>query len=394
MRLSQLANLERQKIYDEYEAIKKLIADLEDILAKPDRVEKIISDELLEMKEKYGDARKTEIRPEPLNAMTALDLIPEENVLIMLTANNYVKRLTPDTYRSQSRGGKGVIGMTTREDDVVIDLIFASTHDDIIFFTDKGRAFKVKAYEIPAASRQSKGIALPNIIRILPDEKVTEVVSIKPSDQFKYFFFATRRGTVKRVEREAFANVRKSGVAAVGLKGDDKLIWVKRTSGNDEIAQITKNAQVIVYHESEVRVMGRSASGVRGIKLKDGDVVIETAVLNDSSKSICVISEHGIGKQVLLKEFRNQHRGGSGIRIAKITEKTGKLASAAVIEEGVMDLIISSVGGQVIRIPVKDVKELSRQASGVILMRTNPGDAVSALAVVGQEQEVEKGSTK
>jgi DNA gyrase subunit A len=390
MRLSQLANLERQKIYDEYDAVMKLIADLEDILAKPERVEAIIREELLEMKKKYGDARRTEIRPEALNAMTALDLIPEENVLITLTANNYVKRLTPDTYRSQSRGGKGVIGMTTREDDVVMDMIFASTHDDILFFTDKGRAFKVKTYEIPAASRQSKGVALPNIIRILPDEKVTEILSVKASDQFEYFFFATREGTVKRVERKAFDNVRKSGVTAVGLKGKDQLIWVKRTSGNDEIAQITKNAQVIVYNESEVRAMGRSASGVRGIKLKSGDIVIETTVLNDASQSICVISERGIGKRVLLKEFRNQHRGGSGIRIAKITEKTGKLAAGAVIEEGVNDLIISSVGGQVIRIPVNDVKHLSRQASGVILMRTNAGDTVSTLAVVNQEQETEK----
>lgn len=389
MRLSQLANLERQKIYDEYDAVMKLIADLEDILATPLRVEKIIADELIETKKKYGSDRKTEIRPEALNALTALDLIADETVLITLTNNNYAKRLTPDTYRSQSRGGKGVIGMTTREDDAVMDMIYASTHDDILFFTDKGRAFKIKAYEIPVSSRQSKGIALPNVIRIMPDEKVTELVAIKKSDEFSHFFFATRKGTVKRVERSAFDNVRKNGVTAVGLRGDDQLIWVKRTSGEDEIAHITRNGQVIVYNESEVRSMGRSAAGVRGINLKKDDIVIETAVLNNDSQSICVISQNGIGKRVLLKEFRNQHRGGSGIRIAKLTDKTGRLAAGAVITEKDKDLIISSDGGQVIRIPVNSVKHLSRQASGVILMRTNGKDIVSTLTAMTEESAEE-----
>lgn len=387
MRLSQLANLERQKIYDEYDAIMKLIADLEDILATPARIEKIIRDELVEVRDKYGSDRKTEIKPEALGQMTALDLIADEDVLISITTNNYVKRLASDTYHNQSRGGKGVIGMATREDDAVRDMIFASTHDDILFFTDKGRAFTVKAYEIPAASRQSKGVALPNLIRIGADEKVTEMVTIKKDDTFTHFFFATIKGVVKRVEKMAFANVRKSGVTAVGLRADDRLVWVKRTSGNDEIAQITRNGQVIVYNESEVRAMGRNAAGVRGINLKGGDTVIETAVLTSDSSAVGVISENGIGKKVSVQEFRNQHRGGSGIRIAKLNDKTGKLAAGTVLREDSQDLIIATVSGQVIRIAVAQVKKLSRQASGVILIRLNGNDKVTALTVVEEGRE-------
>lgn len=391
MRLSQLANLERQKVYDEYDAVMKLIADLEDVLAKPERVETIIRNELQEVKKKYGTERRTEIRPEALGQMTAYDLIAEEDVLITLTANNYAKRLAPDTYRSQMRGGKGVIGMTTREDDEVIDMMIASTHDDILFFTDQGRVFQIKAFEIPASSRQSKGIALPNVIRIGAEEKVTEMVAIRKNDTFKYFFFATKRGTVKRVEREMFRNVRKSGVTAIGLKGGDSLLWVKQTSGEDEIAQVTRNGQVIVYNESEVRPMGRSAAGVRGINVKAGDEVIETAVLSDSSEAICVISENGIGKKVSVKAFRNQHRGGSGIRVAKLTEKTGKLVAGEVIEPGSADLMIATTSGQIIKIPAASVKMLSRQASGVILMRTHPGDKVSNLTVVYESEEAGDG---
>lgn len=387
MRLSQLANLERQKIYDEYDAVMKLIADLEDILAKPERIQEIIKNELLEVKEKFDTPRRTEIRPEPLGQMTALDLIADEQVLISLTTNNYVKRLSPDTYRSQTRGGKGIMGMTTREDDTVMEMVFASTHDDVLFFTNKGRVFQVKAYEIPAASRQSKGVALPNIIRINPDEKVTALVTVKPTDTFKNFFFATRKGLVKRVEKSLFESVRKSGVIAIALKSDDQLLWVKQTSGDDEVAQVSRDGQVIVYNEQEVREMGRGAAGVRGIKLKKDDIVIETTVLSEKSRAVCVISENGIGKRVDVKEFRNQHRGGSGVRIAKLNEKTGELVAGAVIEEGAKDLIIMTKQGQVIRIEAESVRVLSRQASGVIMIRPDKGDKVTTLTVVNESKE-------
>ncbi|HSX41938.1 MAG TPA: DNA gyrase subunit A [Candidatus Saccharimonadales bacterium] len=387
MRLSQLANLERQRIYDEYDAVMKLIADLEDILAKPARIQKIITDELLEIKKKYDDPRRTEIRPEALGQLTALDLIAEEDVLISITANNYIKRLLPDTYKSQSRGGKGVIGTSVREDDQVMEMIFASTHDDILLFTNKGRAFKIKAFEIPVSSRQSKGIALPNVVRINPDEKVTAMVNIGKAADFKYFFFATKKGVVKRVAKDLFENVRKSGVTAVGLRPNDQLIWVRQTSGDDEIAQITRGGQVIMYNENDVRPMGRSAAGVRGINLKGNDEVIETAVLAESAQAVCVLSEKGIGKKVDIKEFRNQHRGGSGIRIAKLTDKTGKLTAGEVLDAAAHDLVIATTSGQVIRISVGSVKKLSRQASGVILIRMNGDDRVSTMAVVAEADE-------
>jgi DNA gyrase subunit A len=386
MRLSQLANLERQRVYDEYDAIMKLIADLEDILAKPERVRQIVKNELLELKKKYDMSRLTEIRPEPLGELAAIDLIPQENVLISLTVGNYVKRLSTDTYRSQMRGGKGVIGMTTREDDAVQEIVYATSHDDVIFFTDWGRAFRIKAYEIPASSRQAKGIALPNIIRISPQEKVTTILTSRIDQTSQFYFFATKQGTVKRVPVEAFKNVRKSGIAAIKLNKGDQLLWVKQTSGGDEVAQMTRDGQVIVYNESEVRQMGRGAAGVRGIKLKGNDEVIETTVLNDESVAVAVISRKGIGKKVDLSEFRNQHRGGSGVRIAKLTDKTGRLASGAVLTKNDRDFIISTTSGQVIRIPISSVKRLSRQASGVILIRLNPDDQVTSLTPVGEDE--------
>ena len=390
MRLSQLANLERQRVYDEYDAIMKLISDLEDILAKPARVRKIVKDELLELKKKYDMPRLTEVRPEPLGQLAATDLIPQENVLISLTVGNYVKRLATDTYKSQGRGGKGVIGMTTREDDAVKEIVYSTTHDDVIFFTDWGRAFKIKAYEIPVSSRQAKGIALPNIIRISPQEKVTTMLCVSAEDANQFYFFGTKKGTVKRVPVEAFKNVRKSGINAISLNKGDQLLWVKQTSGNDEIAQMTRDGQVIVYNESEVRQMGRGAAGVRGIKLKGNDEVIEMAVLNKQSRSIAVISQKGIGKKVDLGEFRNQHRGGSGVRIAKLNPKTGLLADGAVVMEDSKDFIIGTVSGQVIRISVDSVKRLSRQASGVILIRLNENDKVSSLTAVNEEEKAEE----
>jgi len=394
MRLSQLANLERQKIYDEFTEVGKLIADLNDILSKPERIQKIIKGELETLKGKFGFDRLTEIRPEALGEFTALDLIPEEAVLISLTRGNYVKRLPADTYKSQGRGGKGVIGMQMREDDTVLALEFASTHDDVFFFTDLGRVFTCKAYEIPASSRQSKGVALPNLIRITPEERVTTIITVSPEDKGRYFFFATKLGAVKRVAVELFKNVRKSGVVAMGLKGDDALHWVSLSSGSDEIAQITSGGQVIVYNEDEVRPMGRAASGVRGIKLKDKDTVIETAILGDMAEAVCVISERGIGKKVKLSEFRHQHRGGSGIRIARLTEKTGMLVAGTVVSAQAKDLIIATTNGQVIRIDAKSVKQLSRQASGVILIRLDKEDRVSSLALTTAGKTTDLPATK
>lgn len=387
MRLSQLANLERQKVYDDYEAITKVIADLEDILAKPERITKIIKAELAEVKEKFGKERQTKVEPLPLGDFSAIDLIPEEQVLITLTAGNYIKRLPPDTYRSQLRGGKGVIGMSTREEDSIQQILSASSHDQILFFTQFGRVFKVASYEIPATTRQSKGVALPNLINIQSGEKVTAMLAVGNEDDNQFLFFATKKGLVKRVASSQFAKIRRSGVNAIDLKKDDQLLWVRKTDGRSEIAEITRQGQVIVFNESEARAMGRNAAGVRGIRLKAEDEVIEVAVLTDQSQSVCVISEKGIGKRVELKQFRHQHRGGSGIRIARLNSKTGLLSDGSVIDEGAKDMIIASTSGQVLRININSIKTLSRQASGVILIRLNGSDKVSSISVVNDNND-------
>jgi len=386
MRLSQLANLEREKVYKEYEAVRALIAQLEGILADPTKIQAIVKKELLDDKAKYAKERLTRVHPEPLGQFSALDLVPDEDVLIVLTKGNYIKRVPTSTYKSQLRGGKGLIGMTTREDDAVRSMLRVSTHDDILLFTDHGRVLQLKAYEIPAASRQSKGVAIPNLVATGADEKVTTLLSLGKDEESKYLVFASERGLVKRVERGAFANIRRSGVIAIQLKPSDKLIWVGATDGQSEIAQITAKGQIIIYGEGEVRPMGRSAAGVKGIRVKDGDKVIETTVIDQTAKHICVISEKGLGKRVPVGAFRHQHRAGSGVRIARLSPKTGDLVAASVLTGGEDGLVIVSRGGQVIRLRMQAVKEQSRQAAGVILMRLNGDDRVTSLALLGKEE--------
>jgi len=389
MRLSQLANLEREKIYQEYEAVCALIDKLTDILAAPAKIQAIVRQELLEDKAKFAKERLTTVHPEALGQFSALDLIPDEDVLIVLTKGNYIKRVPTNTYKSQLRGGKGLIGMATREDDAVRSILRVSTHDDILLFTDHGRVLQLKAYEIPAASRQSKGVAIPNLVAIGAEEKVTTLLSLSKDEKVKYLVFASERGLVKRVERSALTNIRKSGVIAVQLKANDKLIWVGTTDGASEIAQITAKGQAIIYDENEVRPMGRSAAGVKGIRLKEGDKVIETTVINQTAKHICVVSEKGLGKRVPIGAFRHQHRAGSGVRIARLSPKTGDLVAAAVLTGQEEGLVIVSTGGQIIRLDIAGLKEQSRQAAGVILMRLNENDKVSSLALLDREENKE-----
>lgn len=386
MRLSQLANLERQRVYDEYDALQKTIADLRDIIAKPERVTKIVQGELEEVKAQFPSPRRTEIRPEALGAMSATDLVPKENIIISLTQANYVKRLTYDTYKSQTRGGKGVSG-TVRDDDAVRLIVEATTHDDILFFTDRGRAFTTKAYDIPAANRQTKGVALVNLIRLEPGERVTSALAVSGEDDNHYLFLATKMGRVKRVEAKQFAAIRRSGTIAMPLKGNDQLLWVLPTTGENEIVQITREGQVINYSENEVRSMGREASGVRGIEVQSMDEVIETCATSENADSVIVVSERGMGKRLKLSDLRNQHRGGRGVRVAKMSPKTGKMSAAAIATTEDDDLIIAAASGQVIRIPVKEVRYLSRQATGVILMRLNASDVVRSLAVLSHKEE-------
>ena len=389
MRLSQLANLERQRVYDEYAAILLSIKDLEDILAKPERVQKIIRGELEETKKQFTSTRQTEIVAAPLGQLTALDLVPQEQIIVSLTEGNYVKRLAADTYKSQLRGGKGVVGMATKEDDFVQALVYASTHDDLLFFTDRGRVFKIKAYEVPVSSRQSKGTALANLIRVASDERVTVLLALNINHLGSYFFLGTRDGLVKRLPVASFQRVRSSGTTAMGLKTKDKLVWVKLTGGQDEIIQITKHGQMIVYPETDVRSMGRSARGVRGIRLKASDEVIETEIITDEVKSVAVISERGLGKRIKVEQLRNQHRGGSGVKVAKITTKTGSIAAAATVSDAANDALIATASGQIIRISVAQVKILSRLASGVILIRLDKTDKVTSLMIAAKKENIE-----
>lgn len=388
MRLSQLAALERQKIEDEYKALLERIKELEAILADEQKIRQIIKDELSEIKAKYGDDRKTKIIPNAVNAFTALDLIPNEEVVVLITAGNYIKRLPNTAYRAQARGGKGVSGITTKDEDVVEHLLVASTHDDVYFFTNTGRLFKTKVYEIPSASRQAKGTPLVNVIQIGQNELVTTAItSSENTDGYKYFVFATRKGQIKRTAIEAYANVRKTGIIAMALPNDDELRWVHRSSGTDQIFQATAKGQAISYDEDEVRVVGRSAGGVKGINLRSDDRVISMDIIGSTTKSpdLFIVLENGYGKRTSFDHFRTQHRGGLGLKCANATDKTGKVVTVDVVTDDTVDALIISKNGVVIRTAVKDIRRLGRDTQGVTLIKLNNGDAVASVALLAKD---------
>lgn len=375
MKLSTLANLERLKIETELKEKKKLIAELEAILKSRTKMQSIIKDELEKLKEKYGDERKTKVVAHGAKEFSVEDLVPNEEGVVFMTRDGYIKRIPPDTFKTQSRGGKGVIGLTTKEEDMVEFMFTTMTHNDILFFTTKGRAFQLKAHEIPQAARTAKGQAIVNFLQLSSGEKVSSILPLDKISEYKYLFFATEKGVVKKVELNSFDNVRRSGLIAIKIKDDDKLIWVKPTTGKDEIQLITAGGQAIRYKESDVRDMGRGASGVIGIRLKGNDIVVGMGVIGkDAQKGLQVLSimEQGYGKRTPLNLYKVQNRGGSGIKTAKITSKTGKLINAYVVNAEIMadkDIVIISEKGQVIRLPFKSVNQAGRDTQGVRLMR-------------------------
>ncbi len=388
MRLQQLANLERKRIEDELKEKKILIKELESILSSKSRILQIIKDETKELKEKYGEQRRSQIVARGVKDFTMEDLIPNESTIIMVTSDGYIKRLPPDTFRQQSRGGKGVIGLTTKEEDSIDMLQATNTHDNMLFFTNRGRVFQLTAYDIPQGSRTSKGQALVNFLLLAPNEKVTAMLSMINLEKIKYLMMVTKKGLTKKTELADFANVRRSGLIAIKLKNDDNLEWVKPSTGDDEIIIATKKGQAIRFKEKGVRSMGRAASGVRGMRLKGDDEVICMDVIDPKNKSLelFVISEHGLGKRTAIAEYRVQGRGGSGIKSSAITTKTGELVHARVID-GVdskeNDLIIMSIKGQVIRLPYKSVSISGRATQGVRLMRfKEQGDKVASVALL------------
>ena len=387
MRLQTLAGLERKKIDDELKEKLALIAELESILNSAKKILGIIKKETLELREKYGDERRTQVVQNAIGEFKAEDLIPEESVMITTTKSGYIKRLTPDTYRTQQRGGKGVIGMATKEEDIVDLVLSANSHDDLMFFTNKGRVFVTKVYEIPESSRTAKGQALINFLQLGQGEYATAILTISKKNPYKYLVMATKHGLIKKVERDAFAKVRRSGMIAIGLKGEDELKWVKFTNGEDQIMFSTELGQAIRFSEKDIRPMGRGAAGVRGMRLKGKDLMMSMDVI-DKAKNIkdlqvLIVTENGLGKKTDIEFYKTQKRGGSGIKTLKVTEKTGKIISMHITDSNEEhDLVLISQSGQTLRIKLSNISTLGRATQGVRVMRLDAGDKVASSAII------------
>lgn len=387
MQLRTLAGLERKKIEDELSDLMKLIVELEAILADEAKILEIIKAEFLELKERYDDERRTKIIPQELGKLNDEDLVPDEQVVVTLTSANYVKRSPIAEYKKQGRGGKGRRGMATREEDVIEHVVNASTHDFLLFFTNKGRVFRMKAYELPMASLNAKGVALVNLLQLQPEEKVSAVINISKQEQSTgNLIMCTVRGVVKKTPFEQYQNVRSSGLIAINLDEGDELKWIRMTTGNDEVVISTALGQAIRFSEKEVRPMGRVSRGVRGIRLRAGDQVIGMDIVQAGS-NIFVVSRHGYGKRTKVSQFTPHARGGVGIRSAVVNTKTGNLVGVKTLIDEMQEVIIISSQGQTIRLGLKDIPELGRATQGVRIMRLNENDEVVSLALVDKATE-------
>lgn len=386
MKLQTLAGLERKKIEDELKDKKVIIGELEDLLKSTKKILGVVKKEVLEIKEKYGDERKTRVIKGGIGEFKQEDLIPNEEAIITITQDGYIKRMDPNSYKVQKRGGKGVIGATTKEGDSIEQVTSVMTHDNLMFFTNSGKVFQTKAYEIPVSQRTAKGQAIVNFLQLSQEEKITEMIAFNKEDDYKFFFMTTETGTVKKVKIEDFENVRRSGLIAINLDKGDTLGWVKPTTGTDEIVITTAQGQAIHFRETDVRAMGRNASGVRGIKLKKDDKVVgmDSVLKNQKGNQLLIISENGFGKRTELKFYKIQKRGGSGIKTSSVTVKTGKLVAAKVVnvDDIEIDMLITSAQGQIIRIPMKSVSVLGRATQGVRIMKPGSGDKISAMAIL------------
>lgn len=376
MRLQTLAGLERQKVEDELKEKKELIKELESILGDPKKVLKIIAADYRELKQTYGDERRTRVFAQAIGEFSQEDLVPDDPTIVIITRGGYIKRIATSAYHVQGRGGKGVRGMTTKEEDVVDIFLATTTHKELLFFTNQGRVFATKAFEIPATTRTAKGQALQNFLELAPEEKVTAVQALPASEaEGRFLVMATRAGLIKKTPLDAFANIRRTGLKAITLKAGDQLEWVGLSSGSDEVLLVSHRGQAIRFGEGDVRPMGRTAAGVRGMRLSRGDVVVAMHVIpgaEDKNREVLVITEQGLGKRTPLHEYRIQGRGGSGIKTAKVTAKTGSVVNAAIIDTTIMadlDVLIISEKGQVIRIGASSVSEQGRSTQGVRMMR-------------------------
>lgn len=387
MQLRTLAGLERQKIEDELIELLKLIEKLEGILASEAKIRKIIKDELLDLKKRYGDERRTKVIPGELGKMSDEDLIADEQVAVTLTAANYIKRSPLGEYKRQGRGGKGRRGMQTREEDVIEHVVNASTHDFLLFFTNKGRVFRLKTYEVPAAGMNAKGIAIVNLLQLQPEETVSAVINVSKTDAAANLIMCTVRGVVKKTPFEQYRNVRTSGLIAINLDSGDELKWIRMTSGENEVVISTNQGQAIRFHEKDARPMGRVSRGVRGIRLRPGDHVIGMDIVEEGA-DIFVISKYGYGKRTKVAQFTPHARGGVGIRSAVVNSKTGELVGVKRLVSDEQELIIISRNGQTIRLGLSDIPALGRATQGVRIMRLNEGDEVVSLALVDKTDDL------
>lgn len=388
MRLKRLTGLEKSKIEEEIAELEKLVKELEEILASEEKILEVIKNEMLEIKAKYADERRTHIDMTAVDYIEDESLIPVENVVITLTNNGYIKRLPADTYKTQNRGGMGVKGMATNEEDFVEHLINATSHDYILMFTNKGKVYRIKGYEIPEYSRQSKGLPIINLLSLDKDEKVTSLLKISNDDEYNCLVFATKSGLIKRTDISEFDSIRTNGKKFITLKDDDELVSVKKTTGNDEILMASSNGRMVRFNESAVRIMGRGASGVRGINL-DGGILVGMEIV-EPNEYVLVITEKGYGKKTPVDEYRITNRGGKGVKTVNITEKNGSIVSFKTVDDS-KDLMIITDSGVIIRLAVDKISTMSRVTQGVKLINLKEDSIVSSTAIVDKE-EIDNGS--
>ena len=383
MRLKRLTGLEKSKIEEEIAELEKLVKELEEILASEEKILEVIKNEMLEIKAKYADERRTHIDMTAVDYIEDESLIPVENVVITLTNNGYIKRLPADTYKTQNRGGMGVKGMATNEEDFVEHLINATSHDYILMFTNMGKVYRIKGYEIPEYSRQSKGLPIINLLSLDKDEKITSLLKISNDDEYKCLVFATKNGLIKRTDISEFDSIRTNGKKFITLKDNDELVSVKKTTGNDEILMASSNGRMVRFNESAVRIMGRSASGVRGINL-DGGILVGMEIV-EPNEYVLVITEKGYGKKTPVDEYRITNRGGKGVKTVNITEKNGSIVSFKTVDDS-KDLMIITDSGIIIRLAVDKISTMSRVTQGVKLINLKEDSIVSSTSIVDREE--------
>ena len=390
MQLRRLQGLERDKIEEELKQLHELIKKLEAILADENEILRVVKEELLTMKEKYGDDRRSKIINHELGKFSDEELIPEEESVILLTSENYIKRTLVSDYRRQNRGGKGKRGMTTKEEDVIDQVVQASSHDYLLFFTNMGRIFRLKAYEVPAASLSAKGVAAVNLLQLQPEEKITAIIKHeKNANEDGYLFMATKKGTVKKTPVKDYANVRTNGLIAIKLDEGDELRWIKRTTGENDVIISTSAGQAIRFNEKDTRPMGRSARGVRGVRLRPNDSVVGMDIVTGDDQTLLVVSEKGFGKRTKVSNFPSHKRGGVGIKAAVVTAKTGPIISVQTIDPEITEALLVSQNGQTIRLSLSDIKLLGRTTQGVTIMRLSDGDAVSSIGLMADRPQDE-----